>query len=128
MKQPRVIYTENLPFGVGGRCYYPWLPLIGTCTIKILPKYKDDVGLLKHEMKHVEQYYRRWDHAIKYMLDAEYRYQCELEAFTEQIREYNYKWFEKAGWIYQGLLNSYRLKVTPERVEADLRRIISENT
>lgn len=42
-------YTEKLASGVGGTAQGPF--------IKILPKYKDDNGLIEHEKSHVRQWY-----------------------------------------------------------------------
>ena len=40
-----VIYTDNLPETVGGRTNY--------FIVRIRPKYEKDVGIHKHELKHV---------------------------------------------------------------------------
>lgn len=42
-------YTDNVPAPHGAITVGPW--------VRILPKYKDDVGLLAHELVHVEQFW-----------------------------------------------------------------------
>ena len=49
MKYYVINFTEKLPSGFGGTTQGP--------IIKILPKYKDDAGLLEHEKTHVRQWY-----------------------------------------------------------------------
>ena len=48
-----VEYVDELKEGFGGVCEYPWYPLLGTCKIKLLKKYKNDTGLLNHEIKQI---------------------------------------------------------------------------
>jgi hypothetical protein len=49
MKYYLIKYAEQLPNGFGGTAQGP--------LIKILPKYKKDVGLIEHEKTHVRQWY-----------------------------------------------------------------------
>lgn len=44
-----VQYTDNVPSGFGGVTYGPW--------VRILPKYREDAGLLQHELEHVKQFW-----------------------------------------------------------------------
>lgn len=44
-----LIYTDKLPDNVGGRTTM--------FTVRIKPKYKDDMGILKHEEIHIGQYW-----------------------------------------------------------------------
>ena len=51
MKLPHLtIYTDSLPPNVGGTAQ--------GFLIKIRPKYKDDVGIHRHEYTHVKQWYK----------------------------------------------------------------------
>jgi len=53
----------------------------------IRPKYKDDEGLLYHELTHVRQFYRTLGlHAILYLLSKRYRLKAEIEAYREQLK------------------------------------------
>jgi len=119
-----VNYVDELPNGIGGRCEYPMLPLIGTCRIDILIKYKNDIGILNHELKHCEQYHTRFFHAIRTILSKSYRYSIELEAYTEQIRAYGYRDLSPASWIVDALLNKYNLGLTRDVIDRDINRII----
>lgn len=49
MKYYWICYTKKLANGFGGTAQGP--------LIRLLPKYKDDVGLLEHEKVHVHQWY-----------------------------------------------------------------------
>jgi len=55
--------------------------------IKILPKYKGDVSVLKHGLQHVRQFWNHpFTHALWYKYSKRYRLQCEVEAYSEQLR------------------------------------------
>lgn len=120
----KIIYSDDLPIHVGGRCYYPILPKWGTCTIVIRPKYKEDKGILNHELCHEKQYKRSFWHGIKTMLYSDYRYECELEAYTEQIREYNYTDISQAQWIVDSLLFKYNLDIEEDEIIIDIKKIL----
>ena len=122
----KIIYTSDLPDGIGGRCYYPYFPLFGTCTIKIKPKNIDDIGLLNHELKHVEQYKSNFWHIIKVVVDDEYIYKCELEAYEEQIKAYDYKTLMECEWIINALLNKYDLDIGIDTIKKDLIKILDK--
>ena len=105
-------YTENLPEQFGGYVEFPSLlmRLVGDIPlIKIRGKYRGDKGLLAHEIKHVEQYNKSLFHNILYTFVRSYRYKCELEAYTEQIKEYKYTSITQAFWIVDALANKYDL-------------------
>jgi len=123
----KLILSDNLPSHVGGRCSYPWYPVYGTCTVTIRPKYKNDIGLLNHELKHVEQYETRWYHSLLTRFSKAYVYKVELEAYTEQIKEYKYTELKQANWIVGALVNKYNLDVSYEQVGTDVLKIIKEN-
>ena len=107
-----VSYSDNLPEWVGGNCSYPWYPMFGTCKITIRPKYKDDLGILNHEICHAKQYGRKFFHGLMTKFSGKYRYECELEAYTEQIKAYNYTSIDQAMWIVDALCNKYNLKIS----------------
>lgn len=53
----------------------------------IRPEYRDDRGLLEHELMHVRQFYRSpLTHGIRYRLSQRYRLACEVEAYREQMK------------------------------------------
>ena len=104
MKYYVIDFTEKLPSGFGGTTQGP--------IIKILPKYKDDAGLLEHEKTHVRQWYAvlaiglllctlltlvvspaLWPlyglapflHPLLYKFLRPYRRWCEVRAYRKQI-------------------------------------------
>lgn len=120
----KIIYTKDLPNGIGGRCEYPFFPKWGKCTIKIHPKHKTDGWILAHELKHEEQYKRTFFHALLYKYSRNYRYKAELEAYTEQIREYGYTNIINALWIVKSLTDKYNLKKQAFYIHQDVEKII----
>ena len=60
-------------------CAWAWI-------VKIRPKYRDDAGLLAHELVHVRQWWRLLIlHPILYAWSKRYRLRCEVEAYREQL-------------------------------------------
>lgn len=104
MKYYLIKHTEKLANGFGGTAQGP--------LIKILPKYKDDTGLIEHEKTHVRQWYAAmaialllcalltlfvssslWPlfglapvvHPLLYKLVRPYRQWCEVQAYRKQL-------------------------------------------
>ena len=77
-----IIYTDKLSAAVfGGTSKF--------CFIKIRPRYKDDIGLLNHELTHVKQFYRlSLLHGILVRFSKKYRLKIELEAYKNQLLSY----------------------------------------
>lgn len=121
-----LIYTDDLPEGTGGRCQYPWFPLYGTCVITIKNKYRQDLGILNHELVHCKQYNSNILHALLTKFCKAYRYQIELDAYTEQIKAYNYTNILEASWIINALCNKYNLDVPRDKVMADVEELIEK--
>lgn len=73
-------YTDDMPDNQAGYAR-AWF-------IRIRPKYKDDKGLFAHELKHVEQFWKRgvFFHSLRYMVSKTYRLKCEVEAYKEQLK------------------------------------------
>ncbi|MDY7581180.1 hypothetical protein [Pseudomonas sp. CCI3.1] len=109
MKFYLIKYAKELPNGFGGTAQGP--------LIKILPKYKDDIGLLEHEKVHVRQWYAwlalglligtlltllvspsLWPlfglapllHQLLYKFTRPYRRWCEVQAYRKQIETGGY--------------------------------------
>ena len=118
-----IIYSDNLPNGIGGKCYYPWFPKWGTCQIVIRNKYREDKGLLAHELKHVKQYHNNFLHALMYKHSKSYRYKCELKAYTQQIEIYKYTKLLQANWIVYALVNKYSLDISEKNIIEDIELI-----
>lgn len=104
MKYYLIKCTNSLPNGFGGTTQGP--------LIKLLPKYKNDVGLIEHEKTHVRQWYAAmvfwlfvctllallvspacWTacgvapcvHQVLYKFVRPYRRWCEVQAYRKQI-------------------------------------------
>lgn len=58
-----------------------------TFFILIKPEYKDDIGLHKHEIKHVRQFWSKGliIFSIRYKFSKTFRLKCEVEAYKEQL-------------------------------------------
>ena len=114
MPNYKIEYTDDLPEWVGGRCEYPVFPYfgLGTCIIKIKNKYKNDKGLLEHEIEHANQYRNNWFHAIKYKFDRNYRFESELNAYKKQVLEYKYRQVSQCYWIIEALHSKYYLGIS----------------
>ena len=74
-----VYYTDALPDGVGGEAR--------AFIVRIRPVYKDDSGILAHELEHVRQ---AWcglllGHALLYQFVRRYRQWAEIRAYREQM-------------------------------------------
>ncbi len=74
-----VIYTDDLPEGVGGQAV--------RCVVRIRPKYQHDEGILHHEMTHVWQWWLTlFLHSILYLKVRRYRLWAEAMAYRVQMR------------------------------------------
>ena len=98
--------------------------------IRINKKYLNDRGLLEHELTHVKQFYKLpIIHSLLYLLIKNYRYECELEAYVEQLRWYSLETHENKILRFSNmLLQKYHLDVLYERIEKDLRKKYEEIT
>ena len=93
-----VIYTDRLPEDVGGCANGP--------VVRIRPKYRDDLGLLRHEVEHVRQWWAAGliaavllalvdptlapggmaAHSLLYLTVRPYRLWCEVKAYRVQMQ------------------------------------------
>ena len=124
----RIEYTDELPSWVGGRCTFPVLPYfgMGTCTIKIKYKYKDDLGLLNHEIEHARQYKNNWFHVVKYKFSKKYRFESELKAYKMQILTYQYKQISQCKWIIDTLFSKYNLEIDKDVITKRVRELLDD--
>ena len=134
MKYYFVEYTRKIINGFGGTAKGP--------IIKILPKYKDDSGLLEHEKVHVRQWYgvlalgllvstlltllvslSLWPlfglapfvHQLLYKLARPYRRWCEVQAYRKQIATGDYTSNEFAVTM---LAKKYDLDLSVDKARA----------
>lgn len=95
-----LFYTDNIKEKFGGMTYGP--------VVKIRNKYKDDRGLLEHELNHVKQWYRTLGtHGIWYRLSEKYRLKCEIESYKIQASYYDY---DSTGWMADTIISKYGIK------------------
>jgi len=124
----KIIYTDDLKVGIGGYVKFPLFPLfgLGTPTIRLRKKYIEDEGILNHELKHIEQYGKKWCHAQLYTWNKAYRYKCELEAYTEQIKAYGYNRLNQCDWVIDSLANKYNLNKKTDDIKVDIIKILNK--
>lgn len=134
MKYYLVMISENLSHGFGGTAQGP--------LIKILPKYKNDTGLIEHEKTHVFQWYAAlaiwlllcallslvvspplWPmcglapfvHPVLYKLVRPYRQWCEVQAYRKQLATGGYSTGEFA---VIALVEKYDLGLSLDKARA----------
>lgn len=127
----KIEYTDNLPDWVGGRCTPPRFIFpfnlfgFGKCNIKIRKKYRHDKGIHLHEIEHAKQYKNNMFHIFRYALSKKYRYKCELEAYTVQLKHYGLTSVNKDNFAVRAIVEKYNLKVNYVRVVNDLNTRLS---
>jgi len=88
--------------------------------IRVVEKYKDDEGLLEHELQHCRQFYRTLGiHGLLYKFSKKYRYEAEVEAYRIQLK---YCQDKKASIrkFAEFLSTKYNLDVTKTKALIDL--------
>jgi hypothetical protein len=62
------------------------IPFFKIAFVVVRPNEKTNRGLIQHELCHVNQHFSSPVlNVFKYFLNSEYRYQCELEAYSIQL-------------------------------------------
>jgi len=90
--------------------------------IRIKEDYKDDVGLLEHELQHIRQFYRTLGlHNLMYKFSDRYRYNSELECYRIQLKYATY-YEQTLSRFVKLLMTRYNLKLNETSVEKDLRK------
>jgi len=86
--------------------------------IFIKPSKQNDVGLMKHELVHVKQFWRNPFFGIGYKLSTEKRKMYEVEAYKEQL-----KWYpdDRTDTFAKLLSERYNLNITFEEAKALLK-------
>lgn len=134
MKYYLIKLSEKLPNGFGGTAQGP--------LIKLLSKYKDDVGLIEHEKTHVRQWYAvlvlglllgtlltlfvstsLWPlcglapflHQSLYKFARPYRRWCEVQAYRKQIETGGYA---NNDFAVNTLANKYDLGLSVDDARA----------
>ena len=112
--------VNNMEVGYAAKCKYSLLPLIGTCIVTVDEKYKNDAGLLEHEIEHVKQYSKNPLHALMYKWCSWYRYKCEIAAYKIQTKVYGYTEKSQYNWIVNAMLDKYNIHKSKEQILEDL--------
>jgi hypothetical protein len=87
-----VFFTDNLPAGIGGRANGP--------IVRIKSKYKQDPGIMAHELEHVKQWYLTLMlHPLLYKFNKKYRLWAELRAYKKQLKHIPENRVKYAGFI-----------------------------
>lgn len=87
--------------------------------IRIRPQYKNDEGLLQHELCHVRQFWVRgpFFHSLRYLWSQAYRLRCEVEAYREQLRFPPASGRDEYRLLYTDfIVNNYGLDVSRQDV------------
>ncbi len=88
--------------------------------IFIRPDYMDDVGLIRHELVHVKQFWTEglFIHSIRYQFSKQYRLDCEVEAYKEQLNHYPEGSRKYLTDLFAGYIaNKYRLDVSKDQAK-----------
>lgn len=107
-----VLYTDNLDPKWGGYCYGPF--------IKIRNRYKEDIGLLEHELTHSRQTYRTFFlHGLFYKFIESYRVKSEVEAYKVQASYYQNK-ESSYSWMADAIMSKYNVSKYNKQQVLDL--------
>ena len=92
--------------------------------IRIRPEYKNDKGLMEHELVHIAQFWHcPLFHGLLYLSCSSYRLNCEVEAYREQLKYapaiYNSGYYRKLYASY--IAHDYGLDITEAEAENKLR-------
>ena len=99
-----VFYVNWLPFSAGG--------LSVAVFVFLLEKYREDKGLVEHELEHVQQSYRGLFifHTLLYLLYTPYRQWAEIKAYRRQLAYYGPE--HSCDFAVRALTTKYRLPLT----------------
>jgi hypothetical protein len=104
---PLTFFVKALPADIGGMANGP--------VIRILEKYRDDVGLYQHELTHVKQWFTTLGlHTALYYLCRPYRQWSEVQAYRKQMT-YGLSLDRAAQFL---MLPRYDLRITTEEAKA----------
>lgn len=88
--------------------------------VRIVKDYKDDKGLIEHELQHCRQFYRTLMlHGLLYKFSKKYRYKAELECYKLQLT-YCEDRMASAIRFTNFICDKYGLDEDPNLVKLDL--------
>ena len=90
--------------------------------VRIVKKYKEDKGLIEHELNHCRQFYMTLGlHGILYNVVKPYRYWAELQCYRIQLKFCSN--YEKGIKRFANFLATrYSLNIDQAKIEEDLRK------
>jgi len=104
---------EKVKPGFGGFCEYK----LFHSEITLKEKYREDKGILHHEIIHAKQFSRLWLlHNFLTGVWGRYRLWIELEAYREQVKAYNYTSKKQYEWIIVSLYKKYNIGMTKKEI------------
>lgn len=114
-----VFYSDNLPEGVGGKFRGGLL----VYWIKIRPKYRDDEGILQHELEHARQHFKTLGFLGVLCRFRWVRQWAEIQAYRVQLRyPPATKDSERYMRIYANFLATrYWLNITKQKAVLELK-------
>jgi hypothetical protein len=77
----------------------------------IRPQYQNDLGLLHHELTHVQQWYRNPAFGLCYLFSKKFRLVAEVEAYQEQLKYYQ---DDQSELFADFIANKYNLDISAE--------------
>ncbi len=113
-----VIITDAMPKKFGGMC-------LGVIVL-LRPKWKDNEGLLQHELTHIKQNLRSGlTSAFRQNWDKQHKLDRECEAYAVQLTySSNKKWHKKCYVDF--MYNKYNLGMTKTRITANYNKWIKK--
>lgn len=115
----KIIYSDNwLAKKIRGKhaavtlCLFWPLPVF----ILVSPNYKDDDGLLAHELEHYRQFKEEWFYSIKMLCCDQYRLEHEIECYRVQLK-YSEDKEASADLFTFYICNNYNLTASQETVK-----------
>ena len=106
-----------------GKCEYPfpYIFKLGTPKIKLNIKSKP---IYNHEKIHFNQYKRDNFHIFKLIFSKQYRLECELEAYTEQIKYFNLKSLNSTQWIIKNIIDNHKINIDRNYIKKRIKYIL----
>lgn len=106
-----------------GKCEYPfpYIFKLGTPKIKLNINSKP---IYNHEKIHFNQYKRDNFHIFKLMFSKQYRLECELEAYTEQIKYFNLKSLNSTKWIIKNIIDKHKINIDRNYIKKRIKYIL----
>lgn len=96
-------------------CLFWPLPVI----ILVSPKYRNDKGLLAHELEHARQFASEWFYSVKMLCCDNYRLESELKCYKVQLK-HSVNFAADVDLFAGYLCNNYRLSADFDSIKKRL--------